>query len=285
MFAVMMLGAFVLGQGSMGRGQSTPAALTSRSGAGTSARSTPDLPPLPQGKSTILGGEIFRVDPVMDQLVLKVYGEKPMKILFDERTEVYRDGKRIPLRDLGPATHASVETMLDGADIFAVSVHILSSQPEGEYQGRVLSFDPGSGVLILTTAPDRPPFRVVVSTRTLFKRLGQSEFSSAPSGPSDLVPGSLVQVKFDSNNRGQGDATQIEVLATPGASFLFSGTLTDLNLAAGALAVVDPRDSRSYQIWFDPYAEISQRLRTGQHVRISAYYDGNKYVATGITIE
>jgi hypothetical protein len=281
--AAMVLGAFVLSQGAMARAQSAMA--VARNGADANGSSVPALPPLPKGKSTILGGQINHVDPVMDQFVLKVYGEKPMKILFDERTQVYKDGKRIPLHDLGPATHASVQTMLDGASIFAVSVHVLSEQPEGEYAGRVLSFDPGSGVLTLTTAPDRPPFRLVVSNQTSFKRLGQTAFSSVQPGRSDLVPGSLVEVKFDSNNRGQGVASEISVLAAPGASFIFSGTVSELDLPAGTMVVVDPRDNQSYRISFDAHAPISQRLRIGQRVRLSADYDGHKYVATEIAIE
>lgn len=283
--AVMMLAAFVLGEGTRALPQSASAVLTAKSGTGAGAAGLPNLPPLPKGKSTILGGAIDRVDPVLDQLVLKVYGEKPMKIYFDERTEVYRDGKRIPLHNLGPATHASVETMLDGADIFAASVHILSEQPEGEYQGRVVSYDPDRGVLVLTTAPDRPPFRLVVSNQTSFKRQGQQAFASEQSGPTDLVPGSLVAVKFDSNNHGQGVATEISVLAAPGASFIFSGTVSELNLPAGSLVLVDPRDGKSYPITFDPYGQVSQRLRVGQHVRLTAAYDGHKYVATEIGIE
>jgi hypothetical protein len=285
LIAIVMVAAFAAGLGSMIRAQSVTAAIMAKSGTGAGAGTSPDLPPLPQGKSTILGGEIYRVDPVMDEFELKVYGEKPMKIFFDERTEVYRDGKRIPLHDLGPATHASVQTMLDGADIFAASIHILSTQPQGEYQGRVLSFDAGSGVLILTTAPDRPAFHLVVSNQTVFKRSGQEAFSSAPSGPSDLVPGSLVSVKFDSNNRGQGAVTEITVLAAPGASFVFSGTISELDLPAGTLAIVDPRDGRSYSISFDGHAQISQQLRIGQHVRIAADYDGQRYVARQIAIE
>lgn len=284
-FAVVILGAFALGQGSSARAQTSATVALDRNGANPNAAAVPVVPPLPRGKSTILGGQINRVDPVMDQLVLKVYGEKPMKILFDERTEVYKDGKRIPLHNLGPATHASVQTMLDGASIFAVSIHILSEQPEGEYQGRVFSFNPDTGILVLTTAPDRPPFRLVVSNQTAFKRLGQQAFSSAPTGPTDLVPGSLVAVKFDSNNHGQGIATEISVLAAPGASFIFSGTISELDLPGGTLVLVDPRDNQSYRITFDAHAPVSQRLRVGQHVRLSADYNGHTYAATDITIE
>ena len=82
----------------------------------------------------------------MDQLVLKVYGGKPVKVLFDERTQVYRDGKRIPLLELAAAPHASVQTALDGARCFAVSIHILSAQPEGRISGAgALDFNPDGG--------------------------------------------------------------------------------------------------------------------------------------------
>jgi hypothetical protein len=283
-FAVMMLGAFVLSPAVIVHSQSSATTMIKTS-AGADAGRRPDLPPLPAGKSTILGGQIHNVDPVLDQFVLNVYGEKPMKILFDERTQVFHDGKRIPLHDLRAATHASVQTTLDGTSIFAVSIHILSDQPEGEYRGRVLSYEPGTGVLTLTTAPDRAPFRLTVSNNTSFKRLGQEAFSSVASGQSDLVPGSLVEVKFDSNNRGQGIATQISVLAAPGANFVFSGTLSDLNLPAGTLVVIDPRDNQSYRISFDPRAQIGQQLRIGQHVRLTADYDGQRYVARQITIQ
>ena len=67
------------------------------------------MPPLPRGKSTILGGAIRDVDPVLDRFTLRIVGEKPIRILFDERTQVFLDGKKIPLRELRPSSHASVE--------------------------------------------------------------------------------------------------------------------------------------------------------------------------------
>lgn len=289
--AVAMLAGFALSQATMVTAQAATAQAAMAQpavalpGANTPAAKSPDVPPLPRGKSTILGGSIHAVDPVRDQLTLDVYGEKPMKILFDERTQVYRDGKRIPLRDLAAAAHASVQTTLDGADIFAVSVHILTSQPQGDYQGRVVSYNPDNGLLVLSPAPGGEPFRVLVSASTSFQRVGQSAFSSLRSGPSDLVPGSLVAVKFDSNNKGQGIATEVSVMAAPGASFIFSGTLSALDLRTGFMTVVDPRDNKSYPIYFDPYAQISRQLHPGQHLRISADYDGTRYVARGITID
>src|SRR5690348_7141583 len=73
------------------------------------------LPPPPKGPATVMGGIIRDFDPVRDQFKLDVFGGgHPVKVLFDARTQVFRDGKKVPLRTLAANDHASVETVLDG---------------------------------------------------------------------------------------------------------------------------------------------------------------------------
>ncbi len=250
---------------------------------GESAPASADLPPAPAGKSTIFGGEIRSIDPVRDELVLKVYGEKPMKILFDERTLVYLDGKRIPLRGLRPEDHASIETTLDGTNIFAVSIHTLSRAPEGDYEGRVVSYDPGSGALTVASSASLEPFTVQVAREASFVREGQPAFASVRSGPWDLRKGSLVAVEFESGQGGRGMADKITVLAVPGAAFAFSGNISSLDLHAGSLVLIDPRDQRSYQISFGAARmPSSEDLHLGEHVSVKAEYDGLRYIASQI---
>src|SRR5579875_13584 len=239
------------------------------------------LPPLPGGKSTLFGGAIRDVDPVHDQFMLDIYGERPMKILFDERTQVYRDGKRIPLHDLGAVKHASVQTTLDGTHIFAMSIHILSELPEGDYRGRVMRYRPATGELQLDASP-APPFTVTVSRNALFVRKGQPAFVAQGSGPQDLRPGSLVEVTFAAGQGPHAVASQVVVLAVPGSPFIFSGDLTALDTAEGTLALVDPRDQKTYRIVFNPYQINSKNLHVGQSVRIVATFDGSDYEASEI---
>lgn len=265
--------------------QGGPLATKSAVRAETKTAGSPDIPPLPGGKSTIIGGRIRSVDAVRDQMVLQAYGEKPMKILFDERTQVYRDGKRIPLHDMGPVQHASVQTTLDGANVFAISVHILGESPRGDYQGRILSYDPATGLLVLTGNASSQPFRVVVSKEASIKRKGQEAFSKESGGPSDLMRGALVALTFEPSARGEGVADDITILATPGASFVFSGTVTALDVPAGYLVLTDPRDNRQYQIHFDPGSSGVPNLHQGQHLRVSADYDGTRYVAIDLSAQ
>jgi hypothetical protein len=264
--------------GQIGGLQSVPTAQT-----GKIDRSA--LPPPPKGISTVEGGTIRSVDPVRDQLILNVYGAKPMKILFDERTQVYRDGVKAPLSDLHVHDHASVQTVLDGTNIFALSIHMLSQAPEGEAQGQVLSYDAGTGLLSLTAALSGQPIRLHVPAGTPVVGVGQVTVSSPSAGLQDLVKGTLVSVKFDSSNNGRGVARQISILAIPGSSFVFTGDLVSLDLATSRLVLLDPKDNQSYLIAFDPNRfPISRDLHVGTHVSVTTNFDGSHYVATAVKI-
>jgi hypothetical protein len=251
-----------------------------------SAADLPRLPAPPRGKSTIFGGEIRSIDPVRDELTLKIYGQRPMKILFDERTLVYLDGKRVPLHELGPEDHASVETTLDGDQVFAVSIHVLSRAPEGGYEGRVVSYNSGTGELTIASSASREPLRLRVPRETSFTREGQPRFTSQRSGPWDLQRGSLISVEFQSDQEGHGVASKIAVLAVPGTAFAFSGNISWLDLQSGSLVLVDPRDQRTYQISFNAARiQAGKDLHVGEHVSIRADYDGMRYVASDIAAD
>jgi len=246
----------------------------------------PPLPEAPAGRTTVIGGVIRTIDPVLDEITLSVYGGgKPMKILFDERTKFYRDGVRTPLDSMRPNDHASVETLLDGDDVFAVSVHMLSGTPQGECEGQVLAFDPRDGEITLRNMLSGEPIRLRVEPRTTIARIGQQAFTSARTGTSDLMRGALISVKFQSDNKGDGIADAISILATPGSGFYFSGEVAYLNLQAGLMAITDPRSGKSYTIEFDPAAfPASQRLRVGSHVGAMASFNGRRYVASKLDV-
>lgn len=283
-FTLVMLAAVTV-SGTIARAQSP--AIANGTADLESATATGDfsaLPAMPRGKSTILGGEIHNVDPVLDQFTLRIVGQHPMKIYFDERTQVYRNGTRIPLHDLRPEEHASVQTILDGSNVFAISIHMLSEMPEGESQGRVLSYDPATHQLMIGSSLSREPIRVLLRDDTPVVRVGQSAFTSASKGQGDLVNGALVSVKFDSDGKGQSVASHVSVLARPGSDFAFGGKLSALDMHAGRLVVVDPRDRQSYAIAFNPSdMAASETLHVGDQVRVTASFDGTRYTATGIT--
>lgn len=281
--AIVMLSSLAIAQSSFAGAKSDQ---TTGTPSGLKAESASTLPPAPRGKTTVIGGVIRDVDPVRDQITLKVFGGRPMKILFDERTQVYRDGVKTALRDLHPEDHASVETVLDGTTIFALSIHMLSQSPVGECQGQVLSYNPATGELTVSASLSRQPIRLRVPPGVSVTGIGQAADSSGGAGRSDLVKGALISAKFVSGNDGRGVATAIAILAAPGSAFVFTGNISFLDLHSGTLAIVDPRDGKSYKISFDPaHFPISRELHQGAHVAVTANFDGDRYVATAITLK
>jgi hypothetical protein len=224
------------------------------------------------------------VDPVLDQFTLGVVGQRPLKVQFDERTQLFRNGSKIPLRELRSEEHASVQTVLDGGNVYALSIHVLSQTPEGECLGHVLSYDPATGTLSVNASLSSEPIRLTLRDDTPVVREGQAAFTAGAQGKSDLVNGSLVVVKFEANGKGQAVANHVTVLARPGSSFVFSGKLSSLDMHAGMLVLLDPRDDKTYQISFVP-ARIagSGNLHTGDQVRVIASFDDGRYTATEIT--
>ncbi len=245
----------------------------------------PDLPPMPRGKSTVIGGSIGAVDRVRDQLTLNVFGGRKLKVLFDERTQVYRDGQKTALRDLRAGDHVSVETVLDGTTVFARSIHMLSELPEGECQGQVVNYNPTNHELTLRDALSSKPVKLRVPAGTAVVRLGQAASSSVGIGSSDLAIGTLISVTFQSDNKGHGVASQIAILAAPGTAFVFVGNVASLDVHSGRLVVVDPRDDKRYEVFFD-FARfpVSRDLHEGTDVTVTAKFDGARYVATAITV-
>lgn len=245
----------------------------------------PPLPPLPRGTTTVIGGVIHKVDPVQDQLVLDVFGSQPMKILYDVRTRMYRDGKKIPIDDLRTGDHASVETVLDGDGVFAQSIHMLSQAPTGQCQGQVVNYDPGTRQLTVRDSISQQPVTLAVPANASIARVGQRAFVAANLGTSDLQPGSLVTVQFDANNQGGGVASQITILATPGASFLFTGTIVYLDTHSSLMVVHDPQNDQDYRISFDPALfPVSRDLHEGSRVMVRASFYGSRYVAGSISL-
>jgi hypothetical protein len=192
---------------------------------------------------------------------------------------------KTPLDDMRAADHASVETTLDGDNVFAVSVHMLSRSPQGECQGQVLAFDPRNGEVTVRNKLSGEPIKLRVEPRTTIARMGQPAFASSVTGTSDLMRGALISVKFEADNAGGGIADQIAILATPGSGFYFSGNVTFLDMHAGLIGLTDPRDQSNYTVAFDPARfPVSRELREGSRVSVTASFDGTRYVASKLNV-
>jgi hypothetical protein len=255
------------------------AATPDPSGLAASVNLAPDLPPMPRGKATVIGGSVRSVDQLRDELTLNVYGGHPMKIFFDQRTHIFRDGQPASLNDLRPGEHISVETLLDGDDIFARSIHSLTQSIDGQCHGQVLTFDAAKRELLIRDGLAPEPIKVQVPPSATIVGEGQQTAS-----PTALARGALVAVTFRSDGNGRAIANKIAVLASPGSAFVFNGIVSYLDVHRGVLVLVDSRDQSHYEISFDPRSPIHSSLREGQGVTVTAGFNGEQYAAKQIVI-
>ncbi len=262
--------------------QSAPAPATEAKDSPAASISLPDQRTAPlKGKPTIIGGTVTKLDLVRDELTVRVFGSKQtMKILFDPRTHIFRDGTPAALHDLRNEDHVSVETRLDGSDVFAQSIHVFAHSTTGECTGQVLSYDPGQGEIII---------RDTLASRAVKLRVSSSTpVSGTEKGPTytaaDLKEGDLVTAKFSSDQHGKDIARQLIIQAVPGATFTFSGSVEYLDVHSGVLVLTDPRDKKTYEIAFDQgRTPVGEQVREGSEVTVAARFDGSHYRATAIT--
>lgn len=244
-----------------------------------SSRPVADIPALPKGKTTLIGGTIQKIDHVRDRLVLQAFGGKRTAVLFDERTRVFRDGKAASLDDLKDGQRAYVDTTLDGIDIFARNIRISARGPTGQSSGQIVAFHPGSGELVVREELSPDPVIMHVANNTVILQGDRS------ARVEELRPGALITLAFTPRNGEAPLVQQISILASPGTVFVFTGRIDHIDFRNGLLVLTDPRDNKSYDVHFDPSSrQLTQNLRQGIDVTVQAGFDGTRYQSREITV-
>jgi hypothetical protein len=238
-----------------------------------------DLLPQPRGQTTLVGGTIRLLDQVRDQVTVRVFGGRDMVVLFDDRTHFFRDGLAASPSDLQIGARVYLDTAMAGSGIFARSVRILTQSANGQSNGQLQSYDAASGDLVLRDVLASEPANFRLAPGATVLRDGK------PASPSELRPGSLVSLKFSPSVKGPGMVREISILAGPGGTFVFAGRVSHLDLHIGLLVLVDPRDSKSYDIHFDPAMNgVEDRLYEGGDVTVTTTFDGANYTASSIVV-
>ena len=242
------------------------------------ARSVSDMPPLPPGKATLLGGTISAVDHLRDRMILRVFGGGRFVVTFDERTHVYRNGKAASVDDLKNGERVYADTVLDGTQVFARSLRVGPHSAVGESHGQIVDFEPARGELTLRETISATPFRMRLAPDTVILR------GDRPALPAELHPGTLVTVAFLPGGGGQAVARQISILASPGAAFVFSGRIEYVDLNRGLLVLADPSDNKSYELYVDSTVRrLIRAIPVGADVTVNATLDGGRYAVQSIT--
>jgi hypothetical protein len=236
-----------------------------------------DLPALPKGTVSLIGGTVARVDPIRDQLVVRAFGGRDVTIDFDARTRVVREETTIPAREIHVGARIYADTILLNRRIFAKTIRVDAKPAVGEIRGQVTSYDPTNGILRVRDAVSRELFPLRVSSQTAIHRGDQPALASL------LTDGTLVKIVLRASAERADTAQQIDILAHPGDLFTFAGKITFVDFRAGFIALADPRNADTHEVAVDSLSDAAKReLREGADVVIHAQFDGRKYEAQTI---
>jgi Domain of unknown function (DUF5666) len=240
----------------------------------------PELPPASsRNKVSLIGGTVQKLDLVKDEFTVQVFGGGKLNIYFDPRSHIYNNGSEASISSLRVGDRVSIDTMLDGGNIFARTIRLKGPTNGGESQGVVVSYAASSGQLILRDRISPQPLRLRITSQTRVMEAGRSVSLS------QLVNGTLVAVKFDPQNSGRDVAKEISILAVPGTTFTFVGEVTGLDLSTGLLVMTSATDGKSYEIYLGPSAVTARdKLRQAANVTVLTRFDGNRYVAQNVTV-
>lgn len=236
------------------------------------------VPPLPKGEVSLLGGTVQKIDRVHNRLTVKAFGDgaKKVTVAFDERTHIFRDGVETTERGIRPGDRTYVDTMLDGPRLFARNIRVVTNLKPTDAQGQIMSYDARTGLMTMRDDLSAAPvsFRVTQATKVT---------GGGGQGAMDLVPGSLVSVRFSPDQRLGEAAREVQILAVPGNKFTFAGKVRYLDMSRRTMAVENLTDNKTYEFQFDP-GVVNNNVTVGSDVTVSALFSGKGYTAQNVAV-
>jgi hypothetical protein len=232
-------------------------------------------------KVGLVRGVLKQLDPIRDQLIVRAFGGRDVRIAFDPQTRLLpanassASNANTPWTSIPTGSVVSVDTVIQDGKLFAISVRTGPSSA-AEMNGQVLRYDATRSRLILRDplSPKSVALRITGST-TVVNR-GQA------SSPQALSPGMLVQVWF---TPAQSTANRIEILAERGNSFTFQGRIVAVDLRSRVVALSNDTDQSIHELAIGSLDSNSLRLlQEGANVSIQAEFDGERYNARTVNV-
>jgi hypothetical protein len=243
----------------------------------TSAPADDDISPPRKldSKVGLVRGVVKNIDPIHDQLIIRAFGGRDVRIAFDGETKLFSENSDVHLTSLPVGTVVSVDTLIDNGKLFARSVRTGKSN-SAELSGQIVRYDPTRSQLTLRdpVSPESISVRVGANTKVINKGKVVSL--------TDLSDGTLVRVWFSSTEH---TASQIEILAERGSSFTFAGRIVALDLRTRVLSLSNDTDQSLRELAFSSLDSSSlPLLKEGADVTVQAEFDGDKYNIRKVTV-
>jgi len=277
---LLVSGALVSGACAQAAAPTSPSSMPAsqdNAGAQKAPPNPDDLAPLnrPGTKVGLVRGVLKQLDPIRDQLVIHPFGGRDVRINFDPRTQLLPANPNAHLAGIPVGSVVSVDTVIDGGKLFALSVRTGPSTG-AELNGQVLRYDAAKSRLTVRDPLSPQSVALRMTPSTIVVNQGQ------PASPQALSPGALVRVWF---SPAQNAANRVEILAERGNSFTFEGRVVAVDLRSRVLSLSNDSDQSVHELAIASLDDTSLRLlREGAAVSVQAEFDGQRYNARTVSL-
>lgn len=242
---------------------------------GTGAADSPFPVEASGSKVGLVRGVVKQMDPIHDQLLILAFGGGDVRIAFDPRTQLLSENKTTRFTSVPAGSVVSVDTVIEGGKLFALSVRTGPSEM-AELRGQVVRYDAAKSQLTVRD-PINPGKTVSLGIAPSTMLVNQGQRVS----PQVLSSGTLVHVWF---SPGQSAASHVEILAVPGTSFLFEGRIIGVDLRSRSLVLSNNSDHTIRELTLGSLDATSlSLLREGTDVSVQAEFDGDRYNVRSVT--
>ena len=236
-------------------------------------------PVLPKAKLSLIGGIVRDVDPIRERMTVNIFGGKKMKLIFDQRSRLFVNGKETDRINIHKGDRVYLDTQAIKGKIFARTVQVQTRTEAADISGQLLGYNPRTNEVTLRDQLSARPVTLLFTPATTVSNQGR------PATSADLLPGALVSIQFLPTSSGRRALKDVKIIAAPGSSFAFYGTVTFLDLRSGMLALESRTDGKLYDVKFPVNDEtVTEDLRVGSEVMLNARFDGRNYVADSVNV-
>jgi hypothetical protein len=235
-------------------------------------------PPVSTSKVALIGGTVKAIDPIRNRMTVKVFGGGDMKVQFDGRSRVSSNGQEILPTKIRKGDRVYLDTQNIHGSLFARQVQVNNNTIPADVKGQITEFEPRSGRMRVFDRVSASEVKLTVTPQT------EIRLRDAASDRRRLAPGAYISARFEPA-RGQANiAKQIQVIVAPGETFQFVGSVTNLDLRAGYLAIENRSDGTIYELRATPDELRQNGIAIGADVNVRAEFDGADYVVRSLEV-
>jgi len=92
-------------------------------------------PPLPPGQATLVGGRVAKIDRIRQEFSLHPFGGGQMRVSFDDRTHIFRDGVETTQMGLRKGDKVYVDTLTDHGRVLAKNIRVQATMQTADARG------------------------------------------------------------------------------------------------------------------------------------------------------